>query len=397
MHSSKVTKKGIRLNDLYNPEGLADKLQSDLETYNAIVAYKGLTDAKILEKCEEANIGMKRIPDHVVDFLKAADKTDYMIKLYMSGVVDNKDFPPMGDVSSILRETLRSGGKILLEGPQGYWLSNGVETHWRSSTSALVHASGILAAANVPLNYRTLVLNIHKVPSSRVGIGSNPAGYVPQDYFSSRKIQTLTQLDGVCVDFDRIQREYFKSVRENGTLEPRIFEDNGSTFVISEAMAIASARKHGEKGATTRKPRITGMFDCVAHNVVNQVQGPYLSISAVDRYDSYDKVGVVIAYVYHDLEGRERVSNGKKYNNGDIIRPGEEYPNEEVLEYCYPIIKLIDGWKDHPIAAEKRGAGEELPKGVKDLLGTIEHFTGARIISIGNGPNPKDLIYIERG
>lgn len=402
VHASKITKKGIRLNDLFSTDSLAARLHEDLKLYEALVGYHGFTKEKILERCEQENgAGVKRIPDYVIEFSQTPNKVDYLVDLYRREVVENVNFPARADVNSRLRSSVESGYRVLLEGPQAYWLSNGVENHWRSSTSAAVHASGILSASGISPNQNVLVLNVHKVPSSRVGKGANPAGYVPQDFFSELKVRRIEQLDDVCTDFDEIQRQYFRSIKENGILSPTIYCDvkTGSVRSIAEAMAIASAREHNEVGATTKRPRVTGLFDCVAQYVVNQAQGPYLSISGVDRYDSYDRIGVIIAYVYHHPEGKTIDSNGLKYKDGDVIKPGDPYPTEDALEHCYPIIKTMKGWKDTPIAANAmlRKSQDELPYGVKDLLATIEHFTGSKVISIGNGPNAEDLIYIARG
>ena len=161
-------------------------------------------------------------------------------------------------------------------------------------------------------------------------------------------------------------------------------------------MAIGLSKKLGECGATTKKPRVLGLFDCVAHYEVNAVQGPYLSISGVDRLDGCRKVGIVVAYVYHDPQGRGSDSNGITYHDGHIISPGDALPCEELLKHCRPIVKVLEGWPDEPINSAKRAKDAPLPVGVQDLIGTIEHFTGATVISIGNGPGPDDLIYIKR-
>lgn len=189
---------------------------------------------------------------------------------------------------------------------------------------------------------------------------------------------------------------FFDSIKENGVLEPRLYADKTGEYSINTAMAIASSKKHGESGATTLKPRVCGLFDCVHHFHVNSKQGPYLSISAIDRGDFYDKVGITIAYIYYHRDGKVLDSNGVKYRNGQIIKAGDKLPCEGVLSFCYPIIKIIDGWKDTPVAFDKFELGQSLPKNLQKFLGLIEHFTGAKIISIGNGPNTENLIYLER-
>ncbi|MDA3855007.1 MAG: adenylosuccinate synthetase [Candidatus Woesearchaeota archaeon] len=398
VHASKVSKRGIRLDHLFNSKEIVKKrLEKDMITYYGLLKVKNLSEEQIIEMCEEINSdGEIRIPLYVIDFLKALDKTEYLINLYDKFVVNNKDFPQMVDTTYLTQKILKEGGKILVEGPQSYWLSNGSEKFWESSTSANTSASGILAATKFNFQkYKSVVINIHKTPaSSRVGIGANPSSYVSQDFFSRKNINTLKDLGDACTNFDTIQKQFFDSIQENGILKPTTYEDETGSYKINVAMAIGSSIQHGECGATTKKPRVCGLFDCVAHYEVNETQGPYLSISAVDRGDDYDEIGVTIAYIYYSPENKSTFSNGKEYKNGTIIKAGNSLPTEQVLYNCYPIIKTIKGWKETPIAKNKR-KGNELPKGVQDLIGTIEHFTGAKIISIGNGPNTDELIYIK--
>jgi adenylosuccinate synthase len=399
IHSSKVRKRGLRLDHLFCSDELIKKyLEKDIESYLQMQKCNNWTDKEMLKKCEEINKGHKRIPDHVIDFLKAENKIKYLMDLYKREVVENSKFPNREDTSKILRDALEKGEKVLLEGPQSYWLSNACEKHWRSATSADTSADGIIAAAKFDSRkYKTVVINIHKTPaSSRVGLGANPSSYVAQDFFSKNKIDTLEKLGNACVDFESIQKQYFLSIKENGILEPTIYKDETGEYGINIAMAISSSRKHREKGATTLKPRVCGLFDCVAHFEVNQIQGPYLSISAVDRADDYDYVGLTIAYVYFHPENKITESHGKEYKNGDFIKAGDSIPCDEVLYFCYPIIKLIKGWRDNPIAANKLQPNTPLPEGVQKFIANIEYFTGAKIISIGNGPSKENLIYIEK-
>lgn len=136
-------------------------------------------------------------------------------------------------------------------------------------------------------------------------------------------------------------------------------------------MAVGSAIYHGECGAVTKKPRVCGLFDCVLHYEVNSVQGPYLTISALDRGDDYDKVGITIAYVYFDPSGTTTNLNGKVYKNGDIIKAGDPVPGEAALRYCHPIVKLIDGWRETPISSTQRSKFAPLPRGVCEFINTV--------------------------
>ncbi|MCK4589493.1 MAG: adenylosuccinate synthetase [Nanoarchaeota archaeon] len=400
VHASKVMKRGLRLDDLFGSMDRQVKLiRKDMETYLAFLKFQYFRTSDVMERCEKENEdGNKRIPDHVIEFVEADDKVEYLLDLYERYVSKNENFPKRADTRRMLREVLKSGGKVLLEGSQSNPLSNASEIHFRSSTSADTSADGVIASARYnPRKYNTVVINIHKLPPSRVGRGANPMGFVSQTYFSDQGIDSLEKLAGRCEDVVDIEKLYFNSVKENGVLEPRVYHDfGGKQYLVGQALAIAWSKKFKECGATTKKPRVLGLFDCVLQNLVNEEQGPYLSISAVDRFDECKKVGVVIAYVYHHPEGEEIDSKGTVYKNGDIIKPGSEIPNEDVLYHCHPIVKVMDGWKGSPIAADKRKADDPLPENLQKMLGVIEHFTESEIISIGNGEKGKDLIYLKR-
>ena len=420
-HISKVWKRSIRLDDLFGPEeGLRAKLKQDLQLYSALLKEMAVQDPEVLQEVNARGLSAgealqvfdriyeekvlarfqsmkeegKRIPDHLIDFLKAENKVDFLVDLYRKTVSDPL-FPQRRDVTKIVQDTLEKGGKILLESPQSYWLSNASEEHFGSSTSAQTHAAGVLASSLTNLSLaRVAVINIAKSPGdSRVGRGANPAGFVPQTYFSDRNIHRLEDLGNACMDYDRIQRQYFASLQENGILEPTEFTDETGSYSISEAMAIATSRHRGEKGATTGKPRVTGEFDAVAAYQVQKAQGPYLFISALDRADDQDYFGIVVGYVFHDPQERSVDCNGRVYKNGDIIKIGDQYPGENVLQYCHKIVKTISLVGDEDISANKFNEWG-IPKGIQRVLGTIEDLTGFTVIGFGNGSDTNDVQYV---
>ena len=400
-HASKVTKRGIRLDHIFNDvEVMRSRFKKDLETYFGALKVRNLTDEDVVKRCKLENAdGVERIPPYVMNFASAEDKVEYLVNLYTEKVRNNPAFPTRCDVPHELRTVLAAGGKILLEGPQSFWLSNAREKFWESSTSADTSAAGLIATSQFNFQmYKSVVINVHKTPgSSKVGNGANPSSFVPQDYFSLRDIRTLSDLPPtMCTDFNAIQHAFFSAIRPNGVIEPIEYTDSTGTYNVGVAMAIASSRHHGETGATTMKPRVCGLFDCVLSFEVNAVQGPYMTISALDRGDDYDKLGVTIAYVFYDPKGRTFNCNGRLYKNGSIIRAGDPVPSEAALYYCHPIVKLINGWHDTPIAATKRKAGTPLPAGVCEFISTVEHFSKAKILSIGNGPKGSNLIYLKQ-
>ncbi len=395
-HASKAARKGLRLNDLYLSEKeQACYLLEDMRSYEGLLHTLSISESELIDRCRELNTSFKRIPDHVIQFLREKDKVSFLIDLYQKTVTTNSDFPKQVNSTQLLNETLEQGKKVLLEGSQARMLSNAEGTCWRKSTSADTTAAGLIAAAGYnPTKYGTAVINVAKFPSSKVGAGPNPTAYVPQNFFSSRNVETLDDIVDVCDDFDAIQKKFFESIRDNGTIFESTYTDNdGRTYAISAAMAIASSRHHKERGATTKKPRITGLFDCVVHHSVNQAQGPLLAINALDRGDDYDNVGITIAYIVYSPEG-ELTADGRTYKTGDIIKAGQPLPNETVLSKCYKIMRVLPGWKKTPLKNLK--PTDPLPPEAEHYIGAIKLYTGADPISMGTGTGNKDIHYLKR-
>jgi adenylosuccinate synthase len=313
--------------------------------------------------------------------------------------------------SFVLRSTVAGGGKVLLEGPQSYFLSNASEKFWDSGTSANTDASGLLCAARLNLHaggpnggpIKALTINIHKTPgSSRVGSGANPCSFVPQHYFSSTDANK-DDFESMHLDWRAVSKQYFGSVQPNGLLAPGTHTNGVGTFDLGVAMAAATCihPSHREFGVTSGRPRVVGFFDCVAQAELMQVQGPYTSISALDRGDDYDEYGVCVAYVFVHPEGKSLVSNGRVFTSGTIIRAGEQLPTQQILGHCQPIIKKVRGWRDTPIFARSDWWKAQkhpmtLPEHVCELIDIIEHFTKTTVVSIGNGPRADEIVYIKR-
>lgn len=205
------------------------------------------------------------------------------------------------------------------------------------------------------------------------------------------------------MDWRDVSSRYFKSIQPNGLVKPEIYSIATGDYDLGMAMAAATCihPTHREFGVTTGKPRVVGFFDCVAHCEMMDAQGPLCSVGALDRGDDYDEYGVCIAYVFQHPEGKSMTSNGREYKSGSIIHAGDQLPTQPILEYCHPVVKVIKGWRDTPLYAQgdwwkNRKQPAELPPQVCEFLDIIEHFTGSKIISIGNGPKGDEIIYIER-
>jgi len=406
VHASKASRRGLRLDHLFNgrdgQDGARSRLERDMKTYWGALKEMGVDEKALLLKARANN----KVQEHVLRFIQAEDKAAYVLDLFDEWVVHNPKFPPRADVSFMLRQTISRGGKVLLEGPQSYFLSNAAEKIWDSGTSANTDASGMLCASRLNLgraDLRPLFINIHKTPgSSRVGSGANPCAFVPQHYFASTG-STKEDFEEMGLAWRDISSTYFGSIQPNGLLEPGLYTNATGTYDLGVAMAAATCihPSHREFGVTSGRPRVVGFFDCVAQSEVMQVQGPYCSISAFDRGDDYDEYAVCVAYVFVHPHGKELTSNGRVFTSGTIIKAGEQLPTQQILHYCHPIVKTVKGWRDTPIFARsdwwcKQKHPVTLPVPVCELIDVIEHFTGTQVISIGNGPRGDEIIYIKR-
>eukprot|EP01062_Namystynia_karyoxenos_P073173 TRINITY_DN70010_c0_g1_i1.p1 TRINITY_DN70010_c0_g1~~TRINITY_DN70010_c0_g1_i1.p1 ORF type:complete len:658 (+),score=252.44 TRINITY_DN70010_c0_g1_i1:85-1974(+) len=401
VHGSKAKRKGIRMDHIFNDRAdAAKRLEADIADYWGALKHAGITEDELYEKAKDN----RKIQPHVLAFIKADNKAQYVLDLYEKHVVNNPDFPPRADVSHMLRQAVARGDKVLLEGPQSYWLSNAAEKFWDSGTSANTCASGMMAASRLNMSkVRAAVINIHKTPgSSRVGGGANPCAFVPQNFFSEVDA-TATDFRDMKLDWRDVSGRFFGSVQHNGLVRPDTYTNATGTYDLGVAMAAATCihPSHGEFGVTSGRPRIVGFFDCVAHAEAMAAQGPYCSISALDRGDDYDEYGVCVAYVYKHPQGKSLTSNGRVFGSGTIIRAGEQLPTQQILQHCHPIIKTVKGWRDTPLFArsqwwKQRQVPTDLPKPVCELLDIIEHFTGSKVVSIGNGPKGDEIVYIRR-
>lgn len=406
VHASKASRRGLRLDHLFNERdgagGSRARLDRDMRTYWGALAGLGINEAKLLAVAKTNS----KLQPHVLAFIEAEDKAGYVLDLFEQWVVRNPQFPPRADVSYMMRQTIARGGKVLLEGPQSYFLSNAAEKVWDSGTSANTDASGMLCASRLNLGQRALrplFINIHKTPgSSRVGSGANAAAFVPQHYFSTTNT-SKADFDEMQLDWRAVSREFFGSIQENGLLKPGLHTNATGTYDLGVAMAAAACihPSHREFGVTSGRPRVVGFFDCVAQAEVMQVQGPYCSISAFDRGDDYDEYAVCVAYLFVHPLGLRMTSNGRIFESGTVIKAGEQLPTQQILHYCQPIVKKVRGWRDTPIFARSDWWKAQqhpvtLPPPVCELIDIIEHFTGTQVISIGNGPRGDEIIYIKK-
>jgi adenylosuccinate synthase len=411
IHGAMGFRKSIRLDDLFyegnNNSELKNKIDADILFYEAVKKHKGIDDETLLQIIDGLNEKVEgRVPDHVRNFLLKKEKQkqrDYLVDLYKERVRDNKVFPTIGAVKEIIEKRLENKNeKLLVEGSQSYFLSNTIDQFFGLGTSANTTAPGLLSSLGIDTSrHKHTYINVAKAPgSSKVGAGPNPGGHLNQNFYSKLKIETLEdkRFSGfkTAGKFDDIQKQYWESINNNGILNQTEIIIGEQKYAIGAAMGMGEAMHFGEKGATTKRPRVTGLFDLVLLSSLKQ--GKYLTISAVDRGDDLENIGLVIGYVYHNPSGEKGHTLGHIYENGKIIKPGDYIPKAEILQHCHPIIKKIPGWKNDgfKLAADSWD-GKHLHENVQNLIANVELYVPHKeVFSIGNGPNRNDLIYIQK-
>ena len=87
--------------------------------------------------------------------------------------------------------------------------------------------------------------------------------------------------------------------------------------------------------------------------------------------------------------GRESAYSGKELEFSFLANDAKHKLRPEGID---------EGPKAGPVELpfpDVRKPGTPLPKGVCDFISTVEHFTGATVISIGNGPEGPNIIYVK--
>lgn len=128
----------------------------------------------------------------------------------------------------------------------------------------------------------------------------------------------------------------------------------------------------GEYGATTKRPRRVGWFDCVATRYGCMLQGATEAIiTNLDVLGYLDEIPVCVAY---EVDG-ERL---------------EDFPSTPKLMRAKAIYKVLPGWKE-----DIRGIKEysKLPLNCRKYIEFIEEQIKTPVKKVSNGPKREEIIY----
>ena len=217
------------------------------------------------------------------------------------------------DISKLIIEMNNDGKKVLFEGAQGALLDvdNGTYPYVTSSNSS---ASGIASGSGLgPLSVSN-ILGIAKAYTTRVGEGPMPT---------------------------------------------ELFDDIG----------IHIAKKGGEVGATTGRPRRCGWFDSVAMRKV--IQSNSIKSLCITKLDVFD--------------GMESIKICDSYDNSD-----EFFEESLNLDHVRPQYIELSGWKK-PIYGLK--TLDDFPKEAIEFISKIEEICGISVDIISTGPERESTIF----
>jgi len=408
-HMSMKNKSCPRLDDLFNDSTNLEKvLKKDIALYYGFIEEKGWSQEEVVDKLERVREKNKRVvPEHVLNFAKSQNPIRFLSELYQE-TAHLREMPQRVDVIQAAQDILEQKGRIVLETTQSKFLSNREEAGYKHSTAADTSLAGCLASLDLLLGekYKVFQINVNKTPgTSRVGIGNIPGAYTYQDRFSNEGIASMAQLGTACSDYQRVQRAFFSAIQENGLVQPIHYRDETGEYEIGEALAVSTARECREQGSTTGKPRVVGMYDAVYGSLVAKRQGNLEFLSAMDRGEQCEYVGLVIAHVIslprdrnlpEDETGRSYLdSNGRRYYTGDVIKAGESLPSSSsgVTNYCLPIVRKLRGWPGTNLRELK--PGDELPREAGDFITAENLYTGFKTLGIGTAPGENDMLFFK--
>ena len=214
------------------------------------------------------------------------------------------------DTVYLINDAIKSGWKILCDGAQAALLDIDHGTYPFVTSSNTVSGGASTGAGIAPQKIRD-VWGVIKAYTTRVGEGPFPT---------------------------------------------ELFDQDGETL-----------RQVGhEFGATTGRPRRCGWFDAVAGRYACMVDGVNkLAVTKLDVLDSFDKIGVCVAY---EIDGKVT----------------KEFPaSVEELAAARPVLEWLPGWKQDISGVSSY---DELPENAKKYLERITELVDSELAIVSVGP-----------
>jgi len=355
LYTDNVSRVGLFVNDLLNPELFKEKLEKYYETKSLLL--KGMNKNKVKKILSHNHLlnGYFYNPKTLIDF-------DKLTKLYLENYAEQLA-PFITNTGRLVQQAKKSGKNILLEGAQGILLSIDYGTT-KYQTSSDCSIEGLAKGSGLKESDVDYVFGITKAfYMTRVGNGPFPTefgGRKSEIYCSEGHTETEEK-----AKYDNIE----DLLNSNNEFE----------------QGIGIRLQGGEYGATTKRTRRNGWLDLVALKYAMKTNGPNLTLTKVDVLTGVNKIKLCVGYKYL---GEQINYGGKTLRKNDIIT---EFPRfSEVLYNCQPIYETYNGWNED-ISGLKNYS--ELPSNVKKIVKKIEEFTEGNVDFISVGPDREQTIF----
>lgn len=322
-YADKVSRRGIRIEDLFDKDRLARKIRKASEFYAS----------------QEKDV------DEIVSCLNPFIER---LKPFVRNTV--------AEIHGLYKQ----GKKILLEGAQGLLLSieHGTDPFVTSSDCSL---NGTVSGVGLPATVVDLPLSAVKFPfMTRVGAGPFPTelGGSDSEKYCAAGIEhnAVYELEQHAIPFTEKEGKIFYAHNH-----PNILDLMNSQDLFTQGIGIRLAA--GEYGATTKRPRRIGWTDAVAAKYAVGINGGLMILTKADC-----------------LSGAERFRICYEYKNGDSSTT-DFSRDEGFLRRVSPSCITYKGYDDISGVKEYKG----LPLSLQKAIGDFEKFTGGKAVIISTG------------
>lgn len=265
-----------------------------------------------------------------------------------------------------LEKLVLSGKNVFCEGAQSTMLDNVVGAIPYVTSSRTLAAAAYLGDLSFKHHYQTI--GVAKAIMSRVGNGP----FVSE--FGGKRSELYCDLKD---KIDPHEAKYRAEV-ETQLYDPEELLKSDDLFVVGIALRMLG----NEYGATTARPRRTGMLDLVMLRqscILNGVDGLYINkfdCLADFRRTNLSGIPVVVGY---------------RLNGADI-----DYVPAST-EKCSQVEPVIEFWPHLIGDISKVRDYHQLPKEVKQIIASIEEKVGVDVLGIGVGPERSQFVQIREG
>jgi len=356
-YSDYIGRRGLIINDIFNPEIFREKLEKSLAYVSRLLSTIDRDAVKEVMKHEHLENGLyyheQRFGNDSYYF-----EVDAIIAKYQEYAEFLK--PYIFDTDTFMKESLGKKN-VLLEGAQGALLDIDYGTYPYVTSSNCTPAG---LAKGVGLKESDIDVSFGIIKGfymTRVGKGPLP-----------------TEIGG---------SDSEKWCNGNGTREQEEQSIYINVNIEDEFLQGLAIRRAGyEFGATTGRPRRVGWIDLPLLRRALEGGVKNVILTKLDVLSGVDKIKVCHAYTY---DGPDYQYGNIKLQRGSILQKAIVIP--EVLEHCLPMYKVFPGWKDDITGVKNVN---DLPPELMKILNYVFASVNAkpRIISVGPGPEKTILL-----